>query len=64
MTALASKADFDVRSCDVAEVPKPAVSSRSTPRVRKAELFDYLIGGSDQGRRNGEAEHPRGPGAA
>src|SRR5262245_30843264 len=31
-------------------------------RVRKAELFDYLIGGSDQGRRNGEAEHPRGPG--
>ena len=26
--------------------------------VRKAELFDHLVGGSDQGRRNGEAEPP------
>ena len=25
MTALAPKADFDLRSCDVADVPKPAV---------------------------------------
>ena len=36
--------------------------SQHMPRVRKAELFDYLIGGGDQGRRNGKAEHPRGPG--
>jgi hypothetical protein len=32
------------------------------PRVRKAELFDHLVGGSEEGRRNGEAEHPRGRG--
>jgi hypothetical protein len=41
-------------------VPKPAVSSCSTCRVRKAELFDHLVGGSEQGRRNGEAEHRGG----
>ena len=29
---------------------------------RSKQLFDHLIGGSDQGRRNGEAEHRRGPG--
>ena len=28
MTALAPKADFDLRSCDVADVPQPDVSNR------------------------------------
>src|SRR4051794_39211427 len=54
MTALAPKADFDLRSCDVADVPKPAVSSRS----KTSALFDHLIGGGEQRWWHGEAQHP------
>ena len=41
-------------------VPKPALSSCSTCRVRKAELFDHLVGNSEQRRRHGEAERSCG----
>ena len=40
MTALAPKADFDLRSCDVADVPKAVVSSCS----KLQSLFDRFVG--------------------
>src|SRR5262249_15455750 len=43
-------------SRQVAVGPKPAVSNRS----KAASLLNHLVGGREQGRRHGEAEHPGG----
>src|SRR5712672_3610059 len=40
----------------------PALWHLDAARGPSTPSFDHLVGGSDQGRRNGEAEHPRGPG--
>jgi hypothetical protein len=52
MSELPPKAEVDPRSCDVAQVPKAAVSGRS----KAASLFDDLVGAGEQRRRNLDAE--------
>src|SRR5262245_6145410 len=56
MTALPPKAEVNLRSCYVAEVPQPAVSNCSRP----ARLFDHLVGAGEQRIRNRHVNCLRG----
>ena len=55
MSELPPKAEVDPRFCDVAQVPKAAVSGRS----KAASLFDDLLSAGEQRRRNVDAKRFR-----
>jgi hypothetical protein len=52
MSAERRKADIWEQAGEVAEVPKAAVSNRS----KADNLFDHVVGASEQGQRDFEAE--------
>jgi len=60
MSALPPKADIDRHYLDVCFVPKAAVSRCSKDPVSKPRLFDHLVSGREQRRRNGQTKRFRG----
>ena len=56
MTALAPKADFDLRSCDVADVPQAAVSSCSKKICTDCSIYSTTSSATTQVTGNFEVE--------
>jgi hypothetical protein len=59
MSGLPSEAEVDPRSCDVAKVPKPAVS-RCSNECTEGPLLDHLVGAREHRCRQVEAERLSG----